>query len=58
MSLLKVVLINIVAILMMLAKLPTLGFLEIKVFWNKSYDVIVLVHDVPTKFYQLTETML
>ena len=28
-----------VPVLMMLAKLATLGLLEIKVFWNKGYDV-------------------
>ena len=39
-----------VAILMMSAKLATLGFLKIKVFQNKGYDVIISSHDVPTKF--------
>ena len=43
---LRVVLINVVAILMMPAKLATLGLLKIKVFWNKGYDVIIFVHDV------------
>ena len=37
---LKVVLIIIVAILMMSAKLATLGLLKIKLFQNKGYDVI------------------
>ena len=29
-----------VAVLMMSAKLATLGLLKIKVFWNKGYEVI------------------
>ena len=35
-----------VAILMMPAKFATLSLLKTKVFQNKDYDVIVLVHDV------------
>ena len=35
-----------VAILMMSAKMATLGLLKIKIFWNKGYDVIIYVHDV------------
>ena len=35
-----------VAILMMSAKLATLGCLIIKLLWNKSYDVIIFVHDI------------
>ena len=38
-----------VAILMMSTKLATLGLLKIKVFENKGYDVIILVHDVTNK---------
>ena len=38
-----------VAILMMSAKLATLGLFKIKVFWSKGYDVIVFVHDVTNK---------
>ena len=38
-----------VLILMMTAKLATLGILEIKIFSNKSYDVIISVHDVTNK---------
>ena len=38
-----------VTILMMSAKMATLGFLKIKVFWNKGYDVIIYVHDVTSK---------
>ena len=39
---LKVVLINMVASLMMSAKLTLLGFLKIKMFQTKGYDVIFL----------------
>ena len=38
-----------VAILMMPAKLATLGTLKIKAFWNKSYDFITSAHDVLNK---------
>ena len=31
---------------MMSAKMATSDLLEIKVFWNKDYDVIIYVHDV------------
>ena len=37
------------AILMMSAKLATLGLLELKVLWNKGYDVIISVHDFTNK---------
>ena len=33
----------------MSAKLATPGFLKIKVFWSKIYDVIVSVYDVTNK---------
>ena len=46
---LKIVLINIVTILMMSAKAAALGLLEIKVFWNKKYDVIISAHNVSNK---------
>ena len=36
-------------ILMMPAKMATLGLLEIKLFWNKDYDVINSAHDVTNK---------
>ena len=42
----KVVLINIVAILMMSAKLAILDLLKLKIFWSKGYDVISFTHDV------------
>ena len=44
-----------VAIVMMSAELPILGVLEIKVPWNKGYDVIIYVHNVKTNFYQMTQ---
>ena len=37
-----------VTILMMSAKMVTLGLLKIKVLQNKSYDVISSFHDVTT----------
>ena len=50
---LKVVIINMLTILMRSAKLTTLGFLKIKVFWNKGYDDIIFVHDVISKIFSL-----
>ena len=38
-----------VTILMMSAKIPTLGLLKIKVFWKKDYDAIIYVCDVNKK---------
>ena len=38
-----------VRILIMLAKMGTLGLLEIMLFWKKVYDVIISVHDVTNK---------
>ena len=38
-----------VTILMMSAKMATLGLLKIKVFRNKGYDVIISVYDVINK---------
>ena len=37
------------AILMVSAKLATLGLLKINLFWNKGYDIIISVHDVTNK---------
>ena len=34
---------------MLSAKLATLGLVKVKLFWNKSYDVIIFVHDVTNK---------
>ena len=45
----KIFLINVVTILMMSAKMATLGLLRMKVFLNESYDVIISVHDVTNK---------
>ena len=39
-----------VTILLMSAKMATLGLLKIRVFWNKGYDVIISVHDITNKF--------
>ena len=38
-----------VTILMMPAKMATLGLLKMKVFWNKDCDAINCVHDVTNK---------
>ena len=46
---LKIVLIKMVIILMMSAKLATLAFLKIKLFWNQGYDVIISVPEVTNK---------
>ena len=45
----KIFLINMFTILMMSAKMATLGFLRKKIFWNKCCDVIISVHDVTHK---------
>ena len=47
---LKVVLTNMVAVLMMSAKLVTLGLLKIKVFQNTGYDVLISVQEVTKNF--------
>ena len=39
-----------VTILMMSAKMDTLGLLIIRVFWNKGNDIIISVHDVTNNF--------
>ena len=44
-----VILINMVAILMISAKLTTLDRLKIKVFWNNGYSVIICAHGVTNK---------
>ena len=38
-----------VTILMISAKMATLGLLKIKVLWNKGYDVIIFVYDATNK---------
>ena len=45
----RVASINLIAILMISAKLASLGLLKIKVFQSKSYDVIISVHEVTKK---------
>ena len=45
----KIVLINMVSVLMISAKLATLGLLKIKVFWNKGYGVTISAHDIKNK---------
>ena len=47
-----------VTILMMSAKMATLGLVEIRVFWKKGYDVIVFVHDVTKNFYHVIQIIL
>ena len=42
-------LINMVIVLMMSAKLTTLGLFKTKIFLNKGYDIISSVHDVTNK---------
>ena len=34
---------------MMPEKMATLGFLKIKLFWDKGYDLTISVHDVTNK---------
>ena len=43
---LKSELINLVAVLMISARLATPGLLKIKVFWKNSYDIKISIHDV------------
>ena len=45
-----IVLVNMVTILMMPAKMATLGLLKINLLWNNGYDVVIPVHDVTNKF--------
>ena len=45
----KIFLINLDIILMMSAKMATLGLLKITVFWNRGYDVIISVNDATNK---------
>ena len=39
-----------VTILMISAKMATPGFLKIRDFWNRGYDVIINAYDVTNKF--------
>ena len=47
---LNIFLINMATVLMISAKMTTPGLLQIKVFWNKGYDVIIYVCDVTNDF--------
>ena len=42
-----------VTILMMSAKVATLGLLKINVFWSEGYDVMISVHDVTNNILSL-----
>ena len=44
-----------VTILMMSAKMVTLGLLKIKLIWNNGYDVIFLSMAPSTIFYPVTQ---
>ena len=41
---------NMATILIISAKMATLGILKIKLFLNKGYDVIITAHDITNKF--------
>ena len=43
-----------VTILMMSVKIATIGLLNVKAFWNKTYDVIISVYDVTNEIYHVT----
>ena len=47
------ILINMATISMMSAKMATLDLLKVKISWNKSYDIIIFVHDVTHKVLSL-----
>ena len=47
---LRISLTNIIAILIMSAKIATIGFLKIKVFWNKKYNVIISANGIINQF--------
>ena len=47
-----------VTILMMTAKMVTLGLLKIRAFWNKGYDVIISAMMSPTTFYHMIQMIL
>ena len=55
---LKAILINMVANLMISAKLATLGFLEINLFGNKGNDVIILIMTSTIEFHLVTQIIL
>ena len=43
---------------MMSAKMATLDLLEIQLFWEKVYDVIIYADDVTKKIYHVTQIIL
>ena len=45
-----------VAILIMSAKLATLGLLKINLFWNKGYDVIIFLPVLTKNFFSSDST--
>ena len=48
-----------VPVLMIIAKLATLGLFKIKLLQDKDGDVIISVHDMsPTLFYHMSQTIL
>ena len=47
----KVVSMNLIAILIMSAKLTAPGLLKFAVFWNKGYDIMIKVCDVNNKIF-------
>ena len=49
----KIIMVTILIISAKMATLATLVFLNIKVFWNKVYDVITSVHNVTNKILLL-----
>ena len=40
-----------VSILLVSAKMATLGLLKIKIFWNKYYHALIFAHDVTKKIF-------
>ena len=48
-----------VAILIMSGKMATLSFLELNIFWNKGYDVLIFkLMTSPTKLYHVIQIKL
>ena len=43
---------------MMSPKMAPPGFLKIKVFWKKGYDIIILSMKLPAKFYHVIKIIL
>ena len=49
---------DMIAILMISAKVTILGLLKIKIFWSQGYDVIIYAYDVINNIYQVTQILL